>query len=331
MISFKKNPQQHRVAVILLNLGTPDEPSVPAIRGYLKEFLSDPRVVETPRLLWWLILNLFILRFRPAKLVHNYQKIWTAEGSPIRAISEQQARLLEAHLDKGDYSVKVYSAMTYGRPSIASALQEMAREGIERLVVLPLFPQYSATTTAAAWDALHAATRTMRNLPEIRFVKRYHEEPRYIEALAQSVLDHWLATGRSGKLLFSFHGIPRAYADKGDPYPQDCAATAAAVARQLGLAEGDWLVSFQSRVGREPWLMPYTDETVKRLGQEGLQGLDVICPGFSADCLETLEEIEVENREIFTRAGGSDFHYIPALNASEAHIHALAAVVAAHL
>ncbi|MCP5163182.1 MAG: ferrochelatase [Hahellaceae bacterium] len=327
----KKTAKRVPTAVLLLNLGTPDAPTKPAIRRYLKAFLSDPRVVEAPRLLWWLVLNLVILRFRPAKLVTNYQKIWTGGESPIRRITEQQAAKVQAHLQSAGYPVTVYPAMTYGAPDIDTALDKIASEGIERVVVLPLFPQYSATTTAAAWDALHRATCHRRNLPEFRFIKRYHRHPLYTEALAQSVLDHWLSTGRQGKLLFSFHGIPKAYIEKGDPYLQDCQETVQAVVTQLGLSEEEWLVSFQSRVGREEWLTPYTDETMKKLGQQGVKGLDVICPGFSADCLETLEEIDEENRENFVRAGGSDYHYIPALNDNEAHIQLLATVVAEHL
>lgn len=327
----KKSASAETTAVLLLNLGTPDAPEKKAIRRYLKEFLSDPRVVETPRLIWWLILNLIILPFRPGKLVANYRKLWRAGESPIRCITERQAQKVQAYLQRTGHAIKVYPAMTYGNPGIGAALDQIEAEGIERVIVLPLFPQYSATTTAAAWDALHRATRVRRNIPAFSFIKRYHTHPLYIEALAQSILDHWLESGRNGKLLFSFHGIPKAYVDKGDPYFADCRETALAVTKQLGLAEHEWLMTFQSRVGAAEWLKPYTDETMRKLGKQGLQGLDVICPGFSADCLETLEEIDEQNREFFTHAGGHDFHYIPALNDNEAHIQLLARLITEQL
>lgn len=310
-----------KTGILLVNLGTPDAPERQAIRSYLKQFLSDRRVVEAPRLIWWLVLNLIILPFRPKGLVSKYQQIWLKGGSPIKVITEQQnhglAQRLQAHF--GD-QVRVEHAMTYGNPSIASALDRFQAEGVERILVLPLYPQYSATTTAAVWDALNKATATLRNIPEIRFIKRYHLHPLYLQALANSIRSHWKQRGRQGFLLFSYHGIPKEYALLGDPYPRECEETSQAVADLLGLRPDQWKLSYQSRIGRAEWLTPYTDETVKALGKQGIQGLDAICPGFAADCLETLEEIQEENKEYFDHAGGQDFQYIPALNASEEHI-----------
>jgi len=319
-------------AVLLVNLGTPDEPTAPAIRRYLKEFLSDPRVIETPRFIWWFVLNLIILRFRPAKLIKPYSGIWQGGESPIRRITNQQVCKLQKRLDNGaGQHVKVVAAMTYGNPSFQTVLQELQNEGYEDILVLPLYPQYSATTTAASWDALSNALKTMRNIPQIHFIKRYYQHPLYIEALATSVRNHWNATGRQAKLFFSFHGIPKSYSDKGDPYPEECINTAHLVAKALNLSDEEWQLSYQSRVGAAEWLKPYTDESMKALGKSNLKGLDVICPGFSADCLETIEEIDEENREYFETSGGSDFHYIPALNDQDIHIDLLEALVKENL
>lgn len=324
--------QRPPAAVLLVNLGTPDAPTKPAIRRYLREFLSDRRVVETPKLLWWLILNGIILRFRPAKLLKNYQLIWQAEDdSPIRTITNRQVDKLQARLTNTHPDCKVYAAMTYGQPSIENALDKIAQDGFERVVVLPLYPQYSATTTAATWDALNRVLAKRRNLPAIEFIKRYHRHPAYIEAMANSVREHWQKTARQGTLLMSFHGIPKAYVDKGDPYLSDCKETAQLLADQLGLGKEQWLMTFQSRVGAAEWLQPYTDATMQKLGESTTRSLDVICPGFSADCLETIEEIDEENREIFEKAGGTDFHYIPALNDRDDHADAMAAIVTPYL
>ncbi len=319
-------------AVLLVNLGTPDEPTAPAIRRYLKEFLSDTRVIETPRFIWWFVLNLIILRFRPAKLIEPYTGIWQDGESPIRRITNQQVSKLQQRLDKHlRAKVKVAAAMTYGNPSFQTVLQELQNEGYEDILVLPLYPQYSATTTAASWDALSNALKTMRNIPQIHFIKRYYQHPLYIEALAASVRNHWNSTGRQAKLFFSFHGIPKSYSDKGDPYPEECINTAHLVAKALNLSDEEWQLSYQSRVGTAEWLKPYTDETMKALGRNNLKGLDVICPGFSADCLETIEEIDEENRGYFETSGGSDFHYIPALNDQDTHIDLLEALVKENL
>ncbi len=326
------HPAPGKAGVLLVNLGTPDAPEQGAIRRYLKQFLGDPRVVEIPRPIWWLILNLIILPLRPRGLVDKYKQIWLKGGSPIKVITEQQSFSLSQRLQAraGD-QVEVRHAMTYGNPSIASAVDAFIQNGVERILVMPLYPQYSSTTTAAVWDSLHRSLATRRDIPEIRFLKRYHLHPRYIEALVESIRSHWRHTGRQGFLLFSFHGIPKANIDKGDPYQRECQETAQAVATTLGLAPEQWKITYQSRVGRAEWLTPYTDETMKELGKQGLTGLDVICPGFAADCLETLEEIKEENKEYFEHAGGKDFHYIEALNAQASHIDLLEELALTHL
>ncbi|RRJ82979.1 ferrochelatase [Aestuariirhabdus litorea] len=315
-----------KTALLLLNLGSPDELSPAALRRYLREFLSDRRVIEAPRLVWWFVLNGVILPFRPRKLMHAYGNIWTEQGSPIRTISLQQQHALQSELNRrlGDGQVQVELAMTYGNPSITAAFERLEQAGVERVLVLPLFPQYSATTTAACFDAIARALAGRRNIPELRFIRQYHEQPAYIEALANSVREHWQQQGRQGHLMFSFHGLPLSYVEKGDPYPRQCEATVEAVVRQLGLSEQEWTLCYQSRVGIAPWLQPYTDETLIEWAKEGRSGVDVICPGFSADCLETLEEVAITNKELFEEAGGSDYQYIPALNASSAHIQLLA-------
>jgi len=318
-----------KTGVLLVNLGTPDAPDKKSIKRYLKEFLSDPRVVETPRLLWWCILNLIILTFRPSKLVPDYQDIWHEGKSPLRAVTDQQVARLQSTLDRtlGQNKISVKPAMTYGSPSFDEAFSQLKSEGIEKIVVLPLYPQYSATTTAATFDAMSRALQKIRNIPEIRFIKRYHDHPLYIEALAQSVEQHWQAEGRKARLLLSFHGIPQEYVDQGDPYAEDCAETTRLLVKRLQLNTDEYLQTYQSRVGNKPWLKPYTDDTMKALGQQKQHGLDVICPGFSADCLETLKEIDEENREYFENNGGQDYHYITALNDSETHISMLEALV----
>ena len=320
-----------RSGIILVNLGTPEQATAPAIRTYLKEFLWDKRVVELPRPLWWLILNLFILPLRPGKIAHAYQSIWREGGSPLRVISLQQAEKLQAALDEelGAKQCKVELAMTYGTPNLETAWQSLKNQGVEKIFVLPLYPQYSATTTGAVFDQLSRVFQSERNIPELRLCKDYYQHPAYSDALAESVIKHWQSAERSQKspeprfLLFSFHGIPKACIDKGDPYYEQCKSSALKVVEKLGLKDDQWQLSFQSRVGKAEWLQPYTDHTVRQLGKRGLKRLDVICPGFSVDCLETLEEIAMQNREFYEKAGGRGFDYIPALNDSKAHIQLL--------
>ncbi len=322
----------NRIGVLLVNLGTPDEPTPAALRRYLKEFLWDPRVVEMPRPLWWLILNGIILPRRAKRSAEAYAKVWSEQGSPLLALSRQQRdgvgeRLRARHGDK----IVTELAMRYGQPSIASALARMRQRSVDRLLVLPLYPQYSATTSASVLDAVFDELKTWRRVPELRTINRYYTDPAYPQALAASIREHWNQHGRAERLLFSFHGLPQRYRDKGDPYYHECLATAETVAVLLELEQERWAVSFQSRFGREAWLQPYTDQTLKQWAKDGVGSVEVICPGFAADCLETLEEIDQENRACFLENGGQAFHYIPALNARGDHLDLLAGVAESHL
>ena len=317
--------------VLLTNLGTPDAPTPAALRRYLGEFLADPRVIEAPRLIWWFALHGVILRIRPRRAAHAYSKVWTNEGSPLMAISRRQAVALQQSLEqrfKGP--VRVALGMRYGNPSIAAALAELRQAGARRLLVLPLYPQYSATTTASTFDAVAAVLKTWRQQPELRFINHYHDNHGYIRALADSVHAYWAEHGEPERLMFSFHGLPKRYLLAGDPYHCECHKTARLVAEQLGLPVERWMLTFQSRFGREEWLKPYCDHTLREWGAAGVKRVDVLCPGFPADCLETLEEIEQQNREIFVKAGGGEYHYIPALNDSAGHINMLSELVLQH-
>lgn len=360
-----------RSGVLVANLGTPDSCRVADVRRYLREFLMDPRVVEGPRALWWLVLNAVILTARPRKTARAYAKIWGDDGSPLLAISRRQQRKLQAALnaaaggdgdnadtidsanantvpanavdsgvaDAGDGATKTAAAdapivelgMRYGHPSIADALRNLRAAGARRLLVLPLYPQYCAATTASTFDAVAAELRRWRWLPALRFVANYHAHPAYIGALAAGVRDYRREHGRGEMLLMSFHGIPQAYFDAGDPYHCECLKTARLLAEELNLGDGEWRVSFQSRLGRAAWLRPYTDRVLAELAQAGIRDVQVVCPGFSADCLETLEEIALAGRDIFLRAGGKKYACIPCLNDADAHIDALAAIVAENL
>jgi len=310
-----KAASTQRRGILLINLGTPDAPDTASVRRYLREFLWDPRVVEFPRPLWWLVLNGIILNVRSRRSAAAYRKVWTDEGSPLLVISRRQQQALAERT-----GMPVALGMRYGRPAIAEAIDELMQAGVEEIIALPLYPQYSATTTATAFDALTDALRSRRNLPALNFIRDYHDHPAYIEALATSVRDWWAEHGRAERLLMSFHGIPRRYAEAGDPYPEQCTRTARLLAEALELDEGEWLMSYQSRLGREEWLRPYTDETLAELADEGVTSVQVIAPGFSADCLETLEEIAMENRELFLSRGGTRYEYIPALNDAPQHI-----------
>lgn len=314
--------------VLLINLGTPEAPTPKAIRSYLKEFLSDTRVVDVEPALWWPILNLIILNTRPKKLAAKYQAIWTTEGGPLVSIGKRQAAGIATRLTAQlGTCVPVALAMRYGTPAIESALAELDAAGARRIVVLPLFPQYSATTTAAALDAVFAALSRRRWLPEIHTINSYHDDAGYIDALAASVETHWAQQGRGQHLLMSFHGIPQRYFDLGDPYYCHCHKTARLLAARLALADDAWSVSFQSRFGREEWLKPYTDAQLATLAARGIRTLDVIAPGFAADCLETLEEIAVEYRDIFLQLGGT-LRYVTALNDTPLHLDALSDALA---
>ena len=319
------------LGVLVLNLGTPDAPTVPAVRRYLAEFLWDPRVVELPRTIWWLLLHGVILRARPPRTALAYQAVWTEQGSPLLCIAKRQAAALRTELSKRlPGPVAVALGMRYGNPSVPAALAELQAANARRILVLPLYPQYSAPTTGSTFDAVTEELRTWRWVPELRFVTHYHDDPAYIDALASSIRTHWATHGEPERLLFSFHGIPKDYFLKGDPYHCQCQKTVRLVAEALGLKEERWLLSFQSRVGTMEWLRPYTDETLKAWGAEGISSVQVISPGFSADCLETLEEIAVENREYFVEAGGKEYSYIPCLNDAPSHIAMMASLVERH-
>ena len=314
-------------AVVLVNLGTPDAPDTPSVRRYLSEFLSDPRVVELPRWKWWPILHGIILRIRPRRSAHAYQQVWTERGSPLMVHSEALATAVGARLSAvAAGPVWVRSAMRYGRPALAAVLRELQAENVRRILILPMYPQYSGTTTGSVFDALADELKAWRWIPDLAFVNDYYRHPGYAEAIAESVRRHWAQQGRR-HLLLSFHGIPARYLHAGDPYHCHCHATARRVAELLGLGERDWTIAFQSRVGREPWLRPYTDETISAMPARGIRAIDVICPGFAVDCLETLEEIAVENRERFLSAGGEQFSYIPCLNESDEHAALVAQLV----
>lgn len=335
-MSFRKEPPfthgtAQQTAVLLVNLGTPDAPTPAAVRRYLKEFLSDPRVVEIPRAVWAPILHGIILPFRSAKSAAKYASIWEADGSPLKLHTERQATLLRGYLGERGHRVQVAYAMRYGSPSIPQVLQQLQEQGCSRILVLPAYPQYAGSTTASVYDAVFSHYAGQRNVPELRMVKHYHDHEAYIEALRRSVLAHWEMHGRPEKLLMSFHGVPRRTLELGDPYHCECHKTARLLATQLGLAEDQYLVTFQSRFGRAEWLQPYTAPTVRKLAEQGIKRIDVMCPGFVADCLETLEEIDMEVRQEFLVAGGREFHYIPCLNESPAWIHTLSNIAEEHL
>ena len=323
-----EHKQEPAVGILLTNLGTPDAPTPAAVRTYLKEFLWDPRVVEQPRWLWWLILNGIILNTRPARSAALYARVWSDEGSPLLATGKRQREKLEAALRKHiAQPLHVELAMRYGNPSIRSGLEALREKNCSSIVVLPLYPQYSATTSGSTFDAVAEALKTWRRVPQLQFIDAYHDYPAYIEALAESVRNHWQEHGQAERLLLSYHSIPESYFNNGDPYPCHCRKTTRLLREALGLDETQLQMSFQSRFGKEPWVQPYTDETLERWGKEGVESVDVICPGFPADCLETIEEIGMENRDIFLEAGGKTYRYIPALNDSDTHIRALTDIV----
>ncbi|MBC3831049.1 ferrochelatase [Undibacterium amnicola] len=320
-----------KTAVVLINLGTPDAPTPNAVKRYLKQFLWDQRVVEIPRAVWWMILNFIILPFRSKKSAEKYASIWTNEGSPLLVHTRKQAVLLKGYLGERGHEVNVVHAMRYGSPSIPEVLAQLKTEGYERILILPAYPQYSATTTASNFDAITQHYQQTRNVPELRFIKHYHDHPSYIHALKNSILRAWEQNGKPEKLVMSFHGLPKAFLLRGDPYHCECYKTARLLAEQLGLSKEDYVVTFQSRLGRAEWLQPYTEPTVQALAKQGIKRIDVVCPGFLADCLETLEEIAIEVRQAFLTAGGQTFNYIPCLNESPDALRALAEISEQHL
>ena len=301
--------------VLLVNLGTPEAPTPSAVRRYLREFLSDPRVVELPRWAWLPILYLFVLPFRPGKTAAKYASIWKPDGSPLRIYHERQAQMLRGYLGERYKSVvPVVAAMRYGKPSVAEGLAELKEKGCGRILVIPMYPQYAGSATGSVEDALAKALRKQKPLPEVRFVKDFHDHRAYAKAVAKNINDYWFKHGRPDKLLMSFHGIPKASVERGDPYQAQCHESARLVAAELGWMDARTLVTFQSRFGKAEWIQPYTMDTLRRLATEGVKRVDVVCPGFAADCLETLEEIAIEGRQAFRDAGGKDFHYIPSTN-----------------
>ncbi|MFZ5520221.1 MAG: ferrochelatase [Pseudomonadota bacterium] len=323
--------QASRIGLLLINLGTPDEPTPAALRRYLGQFLSDPRVIEIPMALWKPLLHGIILRVRPAKSAAKYASIWMPEGSPLRVWTERQTKLLTGYLGERGRPLLVRHAMRYGNPSIESQMQALVDDGATRVLVLPLYPQYSAATTATALDRVFAWARQARRVPELRTINHFHDDADYIDALASSISAYWMKHGRPDKLLMSFHGMPRRTLTLGDPYFCECQKTARLLAARLSLKPEQWVITFQSRFGRAEWLQPYTEPTLRELGKAGCGRVDVVCPGFVADCIETLEEIAMEGREAFLESGGKDFHYIPCLNDDPRGMAALTRLVERHL
>ena len=317
-----------RVGILLVNLGTPDAPTAAAVRPYLKEFLSDPRVVEIPRLIWWFILNGIILNVRPKKSAAKYAKVWLPEGSPLRVYTEKQAKLLQGYLgDRTKAAFLVDFAMSYGNPSIASVMQKLKAQNCQRILVVPMYPQSAASSTGTVFDLVFRELQQSRNVPAIRTIRNFHDNAAYIKALANNVNDYWMKHGRPEKLVMSFHGVPQYTLDKSDPYHCECHKTGRLLAQELGLKTEQYAVSFQSRFGKAEWIKPYTTATLLELGKQKTKRVDVVCPGFVADCLETLEEIAMEGKEDFQHAGGGEYHYIPCLNERGDWIHALTDMV----
>ena len=328
--TFRDSPKSSgagRTAVLLVNLGTPDAATPAAVRRYLGEFLHDYREVELTRWLWCPILHGIILPLRARRVARNYASVWMADGSPLLVLTRRLAQALQ----HAQPDVPVRMAMRYGNPSIASVLRALEAEGMTRLLVLPLYPQYSASTSATVLDAVNKEISSWRRVPELRFIADYHDDDGWLDAMESRIRAHWDLKGRADRLLFSFHGLPQRFERAGDPYPRQCEAGAAALAGRLGLSADEWLLTYQSRFGREAWLQPYTDKTLEALGKQGLKTIDVVCPGFAVDCLETLEEIAGENAEVFRHAGGGELRYISALNDEPGHVAALAGLMRRHL
>jgi protoporphyrin/coproporphyrin ferrochelatase len=318
--------------VLLVNLGTPDAPTPSAVRRYLREFLWDPRVVQIPRPIWWLILNLVVLPFRPAKTAKKYALIWKPDGSPLRIYHLRQVQLLRGYLgEKFKQPVAVAGAMRYGKPSVAEGFAELAAKDVKQVLVVPMYPQYSGTTTGSVEDAVASVLRKRRGAPKVKILADFHAHPLYARAIAKNVNEYWMKHGRPDRLLMSFHGLPQAMVDAGDPYAAQCRESARLIATELGWNDKRTVVAFQSRFGKAEWLKPYTAATLQALGSEGIGRVDVICPGFTADCLESLEEIAMEGRGTFLEAGGKEFHYIPTTNDTPAWMTALTQITMENL
>ena len=309
-----------KTGILLTNLGTPNEPTPPSLRTYLQQFLSDGRVIETPKAIWWFILNGIVLRTRPAKSAKAYQSVWTDDGSPLLLYTQKQKNLIKKQLEKKYPNLVFDIGMRYGNPSIAEGLNNLRNQNCDRIIVLPLYPQYCAATTGSTFDAVALELQQWRWVPSLRFIGSYYDQPLYIQALKNSIEEFWTKNDKPKKLLFSYHGIPKKYLDKGDPYHCFCRKTTRLVAESMNLHEGSYMTTFQSRFGPAEWLQPYTDKTIESLAKEGTDDIHVISPAFSSDCLETIEELNEENREIFMENGGKKFGYIPCLNDREDHI-----------
>ncbi|MDO4222892.1 MAG: ferrochelatase [Acinetobacter sp.] len=324
--------QKSKITIILANLGTPEQATTASVRDFLRCFLSDQRVIEMPKIIWQVILNVFVLPFRPKAVAHAYQQIWQ-NGSPMRNILLQQVAHLQQVLSEKNpqFDIQVVPAMTYSTPSIQQCLQQLSQDLPDQVILLPLFPQYSATSTAPLFDAIARWIPQQRNLPAISLLRDYYQHPLYINALAKSVQDFWAEHGQAEKLLMSFHGIPQPYADKGDPYAERCRTTAKLLAQALHLNEQQWAISFQSRFGKQEWVKPYTDELLEQWATQGVKSVQVMSPAFSADCLETLEELAIQNAELFTSHGGEQYAYIPALNTQAEHLQLLQNLAQAQL
>ena len=327
-----RHDDAQKLGILFVNLGTPDAPDTAASRRFLSEFLWDPRVIEIPRLLWWLILHLIILRVRPKKVAKMYQKIWTSKGSPLLVNSKSQLELVTKNLSSSiSAPIECVLAMRYGNPSLLKAMQQLHNANVRRVLVVPLYPQYSSSTTASIYDAVSVYLKHIRWIPEMRFVNNYADMPDYIDACVKKIKQHWQKEGRGQKLVLSFHGLPKKSLMDGDPYHCQCHLTSRLIAESLGISPKEWITTFQSRFGRQEWLKPYTDECLQEMPQNGITSIDIFCPGFSSDCLETLEEINIQNREIFLKSGGDRFSYIEALNSSEPHIQAISNLVLNHI
>lgn len=327
----RNNDQKKKTAVLLTNLGTPSAPTAAALRTYLREFLSDPRVVEIPRLLWMIILHGIILRVRPKKSAKLYQSIWTDAGSPLMVISEQIKSNVAKSLHATNEDVVVDLAMRYGKPAISDALNNFQQQGIENIVVLPLYPQYAGPTTGSTFDAVVNEIKKWRWIPSLHFISGYYDHPLYIKALANSIQEHFQAKGKPEKLVLSYHGMPKYFLEKGDPYYCFCHKTTRLLVEELGLTSDEYIMTFQSRFGKAEWLQPYTDATLENLAKEGCQSVAIVSPAFSADCLETLEELVHENKAVFIEAGGKEYHYIPALNDRADHCQLITELVTKQL
>ena len=321
---------KEKIGVLITNLGTPDAPNKKELKVYLNQFLSDPRVIELPKILWQIILKLVILRIRPSKSAEAYKQIWTDKGSPLLDIANRQLNKIQSSFSSKNENIVFEVGMRYGNPSIPDALLKLQKKQVRRLLVLPMYPQYCAATTGSTFDEVTNVLQKWRWIPEMRFINQYFEEKNYIEALSNSIKSFWKKTSKPQKIIFSYHGIPKRYLTNGDPYHCFCLKTTRLVKEQMGLSDDEIMTTFQSRFGREEWLKPYTSETLKELPKQGIKNIHIISPGFSSDCLETLEELEEENKEYFMESGGENYHYIPCLNDHDDHIDVFVNLIKKH-